>query len=106
MIPKASENLYAYKQWRKGLTPLETETVLRWTTGYCGSTDKSNIKAGQYTKITFVRKSSGISDMETADWEYTLVLCTKDGREFKKKFYWRVEGIARHLDAGTVEVQA
>jgi len=104
MIPKASEDLYGYKRWRKNLIPLETETVLHWTKDYNGDTLRNSIKAGQYTKITYVRKSNGISDMATADWVYTLVLCTKDGKEFKKTFYWRVEGIARHLDAGDIEV--
>jgi len=105
MIPKASENLYAYKQWRKSLVPFNVGTVLHWKNGYAGSTFFGSIKPGQCTKIVGIRKSNGVSDMETAIQEYTCVLCNKDGSKvYKKTFYWRVEGIAHNLTDGNVEV--
>jgi hypothetical protein len=98
MIPKASNNLLGYKQWRKSLQPLGVGNILQWVTGYNESTIANNIKPGQFTKVVHVRKSNGVSDMEPADWCYTLRLCNNNGsKEFKKTFFWRVEGIERRM---------
>jgi hypothetical protein len=106
MVPKASESLYAYKQWRKSLEALPEGTILHWLKDYDSIPASNSIKAGQFTKIIHIRKSNGISDLKLqADFCYKLVLCDKNGKEFKRTFYWYVDGIARRLDVDAKEIE-
>jgi hypothetical protein len=104
MIPKASEDLYGYKKWLNSLVPLEVGTVIKWTKGYNEDTVANTIKPGQFTKVVKVRKSNGVSDMPAHSQGYTLRVCNKYGKEFKKQHFWRVEGIACRLDLKEIEV--
>ena len=104
MIPKASEDLYGYKRWLESLTAYPVGTVFCWTAGYQDCTVSSSIKPGQFTKIVRVRKSNGVSDMPIHNHVYDLVLCDKNGKEFKKKLFWRVSAIARHVAVGHIAV--
>jgi len=104
MIQKASEDLYGYKKWLNSLMPLEVGTVIKWTNGYGGDTVANSIKPGQFTKVVKVRKSNGVSDMAAHSQVYTLQLCNKDGKEFKKQHFHRVEGSAGRLDLKEIEV--
>lgn len=104
MIPNASENLHAYKNWLNSLTPFPVGTVFCWTAGYLDCTVSSAIKPGQFTKLVRTRKSNGVSDMPAHAHVYELVICDKNGKEFKKKHYWNVSNIARLIDEGKVAV--
>ena len=104
MIPKASEDLLGYNSWLKSLTALPVGTILQWTTGYVGSTLSTSLKAGQFTKITRIRKSNGVSDLREYDQVYAMAACNKNGKEFKKNLGWRVEAIARKLHDGDVVI--
>ena len=104
MIPKASEDLLGYKSWLNSLTALPTGTVLCWNKGYLDCTTSSAIKPGQFTKVVRIRKSNGVSDLLDYDQVYELVICTQNGKEFKKKVFWRVEAVARKMHDGEVTI--
>ena len=94
MIPNASVDLYGYKKWLMSLQPLQVGTILRWNKPYL-AIGSSNILVGQHYKIVEFR------DDEST---YVLLACSKTGKEFKKRQYWGIVGIAKFLDNNTVSV--
>ena len=40
----------------------------------------------------------------TAEKVYILIQCSKSGKEFKRKLYWTVEGIARRIENNEIGV--
>ena len=105
MIPKASESLYEYKAWRDSLQALDVGTVLQWVVPYVGANRNTSIGKNQYTKVVRIRKSNGVSEMVQASWVYELVQCDKNGKEYVRKFHWRVEEIARQIDELNIVLQ-
>jgi hypothetical protein len=103
-MPYTYETLAGYKRWVNSLVPMEIGTVIQWVKGYNQDTVANAIKPGQYTKVMRIRKSNGISDMPVHAQVYTLRVCRKDGKEFKKEHVWNVEGIARRIHGGEINV--
>lgn len=104
MIPKASEDLFGYKNWLKSLKAMPVGTILCWNNGYTACTASSAIKPRQFTKVARIRKSNGISDLPEHDQVYELVICAKNGKEFKKKLFWRVSGVAQKIHDGEITI--
>jgi hypothetical protein len=100
MIPDASKDLMGYKRWLRELqlNPLPIGTVLRWERPHM-AIGTSNITIGQCYKVEKLNES-----IHPGAKCYQLVLCSENGREFKKKQYWSFEGIARRLDNGEVAI--
>lgn len=104
MIPKASEDLLGYKSWLKSLKSFPEGTIFHWAGGYVGVTERSSLKVGQFTKIARIRKHTGVSIMNESDWVYELVVCARNGKEFKKTIHWSVSNLARLIDEGAVVI--
>lgn len=101
----AKDSLHGYKQWRTSITALPVGTIIEWVVGYQGCTDATSIKAGSCYKIveTMSGMKSGSSDID-ADRVYKLVLCSRNGRAFKRIVSWKIESIARRIVDGEIKV--
>lgn len=97
-VPKASVNLHAYLNWRRGLVALDVGTIIRFNTEYAALTICENIKKGQHFKIVRLHERlNWFHEDIPASKSYELQLCTKNGVLHKTVKYWSVEGIAAFL---------
>lgn len=99
-----SGNLHEYHSWRKSIVPLSEGTILLWNQGYDGLTLGSSIKSGTYMKIIKLTGPVVGEAKCNADKIYHLVSCSKNGVEFKKQHRISVEGIAKYIKSGQMEV--
>ena len=102
MIPGGFHSLHEIKEHRKSIRALPNGTILQWIEGYTGSTASSNISPNSYTKIMDLHNGIGSTDGTVASKSYSMILCSKNGKEYKKKWSWQVGGIASLIDTGKV----
>ncbi len=109
-VPKASEDLHAYKAWRASLHAYPNGTIVQWVDPerYRGSTAASDIQMNQCFMINKLRDSfvTKINDGLVASKVYEVQLCSPFGRLFKRTECYGVEGIARWIDEGRMRVIA
>jgi len=96
-------SLHEYKAWRNKLVPLGVGTIIQFNVKY-SSYSGNSIREGQCFKIVSIGKGVMPVDNLPASLVYTLCLCNKSGKEFKRKLHWSVEGIARYLDEHTASL--
>lgn len=94
----ASFGLHAYKKWRLSLKAYDNGTMLKFVKGYTGVTQSSSIKPGELYKV--VGSRLGYAGYPTNE----LVRCKKDGSLYKRSIVWTVEGLARGVAKGEIEI--
>lgn len=105
-VPKASDDFHGYHSWRKSLEPLPPETVVRWIASepYRGSLASDDIKQGQMFLLGSTRKGLFSPDATKASMVYLATQCTRTGRPYKRTWRPSVEGIAKWLEEGKLEI--
>lgn len=107
VIPKASDNLHAYKCWRETLEIIKPGTILCWVSPYPYNPHTPNncIVEGQYL-IAEIDQEPIVSrwDKTPAGRIVPLTRCTKAGKRYKKQFMFSMEGIAKYIDDGSLKI--
>ena len=105
-VPNASDNLHSYHTWRKELTTLPPETIVRWIDEkkLPGATVSDDIKRGQTFMLGKTRRGMFSHDATEASMVYLATQCSRNGKLFKRSWRPTVEGVAGWLENGQLEI--
>ena len=99
-IPNIATDPLGYQEWRDSIILYPINTLFKCEVTRKGHNQSGLLKAGQHIKIIDIHNSYMGRSSKNADKTYVFILTNEHGREFKRKYAWGVEGVARLLDAG------